>query len=108
MCRKLFLFALVLGMASVSYGAIDPISNWETTASKDGWAVCTWGTQGDTLLTFGETVGVTRGVGSLKTLKTLNHLDTGGKTWGWNLIYASWQTGQTLTKAQLWDAVHAG
>ena len=108
MCRKLFLFALVLGMASASHGAIDPISNWEASNKPDGWAICTWGTQGDSTFTPGATVGVTRGVGSLKTLKTLNHLDTGGKTWGWNLIYASWQTGQTLTKAQLWDAVHAG
>jgi hypothetical protein len=113
MCRKLVVFALILGMASVSYGTVDPISNWETAASPDGWAVCAWGTQGDTVLTFGATVGVTRGVGSAKTVKTMNHLDTGGKTWGWNIAYASYNTGghdgTTLAvfKSDFWNALHA-
>jgi len=113
MCRKLVVLALILGMASVSYGTVDPISNWETANSPDGWAVCTWGTQGDTTLTFGTTVGVTRGVGSAKTTKTLNHLDTGGKTWGWNIAYASYNTGgyggtsAAVFKSDFWNALHA-
>jgi hypothetical protein len=109
MCRKLVVFALVLSLSSISYGATDPISNWETAGSPDGWAVCGWGTQGDTALTYGpaNVVGISRGVGSAKTTKTLNHLDTGGKTWGWNIQYTSWNAGQNLTKQQLWDAVHA-
>ena len=93
MCRKIVLLFLVLSIASVSYGTVDPISNWETTGSTDGWAVCTWGTQGDTIIVPGQTVGVTLGVGSLGSVKTLNHLDIGGKTWGWNIAYASYNSG---------------
>ena len=113
MYRKLFLFALVLGMASVSYGTVDPISNWEAANKPDGWKICTWGTQGDTTLTFGATVGVTLGVGSAKTVKTMNHLDTGGTTWGWNIAYASYNTGGTggttsaVFKSDFWNAIHA-
>jgi hypothetical protein len=105
MLRKLVVFALVLGLASISYAGPDPISNWETTASPDGWHVCGWGTQGDTLLQFGETVGVTRGVGSLGTYKTLNQLD-GGKTWGWNINWDPWTTGHNLSNSQFWTALH--
>jgi hypothetical protein len=114
MCRKIVLLFLVLGMASVSYGTVDPISSWETAGSPDGWAVSTWGTQGDTIIGPGQTVGVTRGVGSLGTVKTLNHLDTGGKTWGWNIAYASYNSGghsnvsTSVFKTDFWNAIHAG
>lgn len=103
MYRKFLVLALMLGLASASYGATDPISNWETAGSPDGWGICTWGTQGDTFLDFGATVGVTRGVGSAETAKTLNHLD-GGKTWGWNIAMPWNQT--AITKAEFWNAVH--
>ncbi|MGD0572695.1 MAG: PEP-CTERM sorting domain-containing protein [Sedimentisphaerales bacterium] len=114
MCRKIVLLFLVLSIASVSYGTVDPISNWETTGSTDGWAVCTWGTQGDTIIVPGQTVGVTLGVGSLGSVKTLDHLDTGGKTWGWNIAYASYNSGgndgvtSAVFKTEFWDAIHAG
>jgi hypothetical protein len=97
---------LLLAWATVCQGGTDPISNWETTSNSDGWSVCAWGTQGDTTLAFGAPGGVTRGVGCAETRKSMNHLDTGGKTWGWNILYASWAPGASLTSAEFWDAVH--
>ena len=69
MCRKLVVFALILGLASVSYGAV--IGNWEGT-NMDNWQA-TW-EAGPATLTPGATLGVTLATGSLK-------VDWVGKYW---------------------------
>ncbi|MGA2173129.1 MAG: PEP-CTERM sorting domain-containing protein [Sedimentisphaerales bacterium] len=115
MCRILVSICIALVLVSTGYGSVDPISNWEATNTSDGWAVCTWNTQGDTTLTFGsQGEGVTLGVGCAKTVKTLNHLDTGGKTWGWNIGFATYNSGGhdnvtlSVFKSEFWDSIENG
>jgi len=60
MCRKLVVLALILGLASVSYGAV--IGNWEGT-NMDNWQTA-W--DDAPVATPGATLGITRDQGSLQ------------------------------------------
>ncbi len=62
-----FIFLLVLSTAS--YGVV-VIGNWEDD-SLDGWEICTFSPEGNTVLTPGDTNGVTLDSGSLKMVNDL-------------------------------------
>jgi hypothetical protein len=100
MCRKLVVLAIVLGLASVSYGNI--IGNWEGT-NMDNWQVA-W--EGAPVATPGATLGVTLDQGSLQ-------VDWTAKFWimQWNVPWAKLQEaaqwkadGKTITLSFDWTA----
>jgi hypothetical protein len=128
MSRTLIIcLALVLGLVSTSFGSpanlnplcnFETVSTWGTSASNttQGWMIAQWGTQGDTAASSGNHgVGVTLGTGCAKMVKTMNHLATGGATWGWDLEWQDWVSGynpggesKTAFHTDLWNALAAG
>ena len=128
MCRNLLIcFTLVLGLVSTSFGSsanLNPLCNFETTSTwgtsasntTQGWMIAQWGTQGDTVASSGNHgEGVTLGTGCAKMVKTMNHLATGGATWGWDLEWQDWVSSynpggesKAAFHTDLWTALSTG